>query len=148
MTSPDVHDSPTGWVADHIRHYVDSAGTDGHDWRGVPTLLLTTTGRRTGQRRRTALIYGKRQSDYIVVASSGGAEHHPAWYLNLQADPTVEIQVMADIMQADAHTASADERPALWDQMVSLFGAYAQYQARTERTIPVVILTPQAIRLS
>ena len=88
MTEPSVEDSPVGWVNRHIKAYVQSNGEKGHEWRpGVPTLLLTTTGRRTGTRHRTALIYGRSGSDYVVVGSKGGAKRHPAWYLNLSADP-------------------------------------------------------------
>src|SRR5919202_4481857 len=90
----EVTDSPVPWVAEHMRRYLESGGEDGHEWRpGVPTLLLTTTGRKSGVKRRTALIYGRDTADYVVVASKGGAPGHPAWYLNLQADPEVEVQV-------------------------------------------------------
>src|SRR5258706_15598082 len=83
----EVVDSPTDWVAKHIREYVESNGRNGHLFRGMPTLLLTTRGRRSGIRRRTALIYGEAGDSYLVVASDGGAPKHPAWYLNLVEDP-------------------------------------------------------------
>src|SRR5207247_9760710 len=92
----DIFDSPTGWVAEHIRRYVETDGTNGHLWRGVPTLLLTTHGRKSGKRRRTALIYGKDGDKYIVVASIGGAPRHPAWYLNLIYHHALDVQVGAD----------------------------------------------------
>jgi hypothetical protein len=82
-----VTDSPTGWVAKHIRRYVESDGKKGHRWSGVDTLLVTTRGRTTGKLRRTALIYGEDRGRYIVVASNGGAKTHPHWYRNLAADP-------------------------------------------------------------
>lgn len=72
-----IYDSPAGWVAKHIREYVESEGRQGHRWNGVTTLLLTTRGRRTGKLRRTALIYGQDGDAYVVVASRGGAPHHP-----------------------------------------------------------------------
>src|SRR4051794_9894465 len=107
MTEVEVFDSPTGWVHDHVRRYVESDGDDGHRWRGVNTLLLTTTGRKTGKLRRTALIYGEDGGRFLVVASQGGAKLHPSWYLNLVADPEVELQVGAERFPARAHTATA-----------------------------------------
>lgn len=138
----EVHDSPRDWVAEHIRSYVETGGRDGHLWRGVPTLLLTTRGRRSGLLRRTALIYGRDGDNYLVVGSSGGSPRHPAWYLNILADPQVEVQVRAETFRARARTATADERPALWRTMTSIFPTYDQYQAKASREIPLVILEP------
>ena len=92
----EIHDSPTAWVAEHIQRYVESDGESGHEWKGATTLLLTTRGRKSGQWHRTALIYGQDGDRYILVASRGGHPHHPAWYLNLTANPEVEVQVNAD----------------------------------------------------
>lgn len=137
-------DSPTGWVAQHIRDYVESGGERGHRWRGLDILLLTTTGRRTGDLRRTALIYGKDGDRYVIVASFGGKPQHPLWYLNLVADPQVTIQVGPDVMSAHAQTAPEAERERLWKMMAVLFPTYDQYQASTTREIPIVVLTPAA----
>lgn len=138
-----VIDSPVGWVADHIHDYVSTGGESGHEWRpGVPTLLLTTTGRRSGQRRRSALIYGRDGDAYVVVASKGGAPEHPAWYLNLSETPDVEVQVLRDVFPARARTATGPERDRLWAVMTATWPAYDQYQARTDREIPVVVLEP------
>lgn len=82
-----VHDSPTGWVARHVRVYVETDGRKGHRWSGVSTLLLTTRGRKTGKLRRTALIYGEDRDRYLVVGSKGGAKTHPSWYVNLVEHP-------------------------------------------------------------
>jgi len=146
MTVPDegieIHDSPTRWVARHIRSYVESDGRKGHRWHGVDTLLLTTTGRKTGRLRRTALIYGRDGDRYLVVGSNGGAARHPAWYLNLVAHPQVELQVGAERTAAAARTADADEKPPLWRLMAELWPEYDNYQKRTEREIPLVILEP------
>jgi deazaflavin-dependent oxidoreductase (nitroreductase family) len=136
----DVHDSPTAWVADHIKHYVDTDGEQGHLWRGVPTLLLTTRGRKSGQLRRTALIYGEHGSSYLLVASQGGADTHPAWYLNLAANPEVELQVGSEKFSARARTATEQEKPELWAAMTAIWPAYDEYQTKTERPIPVVVL--------
>ena len=135
-----MFDSPRGWVARHISQYVKTNGRKGHRWQGVPTLLLTTRGRKTGKLRRTALIYGIDADRYVVVASTGGAAQNPAWYLNLVADPDVELQVGAATFQARARTADRDEKPPLWELMASIWPDYDKYQAKTEREIPVIIL--------
>ena len=131
---------PPGWQQEHARRYVESGGKDGHIWEGVTTLLLTTTGRRSGEARTTPLIYGRDGDRYVVVASRGGAPQHPAWYENLATRPEVTVQVMADRFKARARTASAAERPALWKTMAAIWPPYDEYQARTTREIPVVIL--------
>jgi deazaflavin-dependent oxidoreductase (nitroreductase family) len=138
----EILDSPTGWVARHIRDYVETDGKRGHNWHGVRTLLLTTRGRKSGKLRRTALIYGSDGDRYVVVASKGGARDHPSWYLNLAEDPEVELQVGADKFAARARTATAEEKPPLWRLMASIWPDYDKYQAKTERDIPVVILEP------
>jgi deazaflavin-dependent oxidoreductase (nitroreductase family) len=136
-----VTDSPQGWVARHIKRYVDSDGAKGHEWRpGVYTLLLTTRGRRSGTWRRTALIYGRDGDRYLVVASVGGSARHPAWYLNLTEHPQVEVQVGPERFTATARTAGPEEKPRLWELMTSIWPHYEGYQRKTRRDIPVVIL--------
>ncbi len=136
----EVYDSPRGWVNEHIRRYVESDGRDGHLWRGAPTLLLTTRGRASGKLRRTALIYGRDGDDYVLVASRGGHPEHPNWYLNLVENPEVRVQVKADEFTAHAHTATPGEKEKLWPRMVSIWPDYENYQKKTEREIPVVVL--------
>jgi len=137
----EIHDSPSEWVAKHIHDYVETDGEKGHDWKpGVKTLLLTTRGRKTDQLHRTALIYGKEGGNTIVVASRGGNKNHPAWYLNLVANPEVEVQVGADKFKARAHTATPEEKARLWPLMASIWPDYNNYQTRTDREIPVVVL--------
>ena len=137
-----ITDSPTDWVAEHTRRYVESGGQDGHEWRpGVPTLLLTTTGRKTGVRRRTALIYGTDGDRLVLVASKGGAPEHPAWYLNLEATPAVEIQLMDETFPATASIPTGAEYDRLWALMLQIWPAYDEYRARTDRHIPIVLLT-------
>jgi deazaflavin-dependent oxidoreductase (nitroreductase family) len=141
----EVTDSPVDWVAEHTRRYLESGGEDGHEWHpGVPTLLLTTTGRKSGVKRRTALIYGRDNTDYVIVASNGGTREHPAWYLNLDADPEVELQVLDAVIPATAHTATGPERERLWALMRQIWPSYDSYQTKTDREIPVVVLTPNA----
>jgi deazaflavin-dependent oxidoreductase (nitroreductase family) len=138
--SEEVLDSPTGWVADHIRRYVETDGRDGHLYQEWPTLLLSTRGRKSGKLRRTALIYGQEGDRYLLVASNGGADSHPAWYLNLVEHPDVTVQVLADVFNARARTATNAEREPLWRNMASVFPLYDEYQRKAERQIPLVIL--------
>jgi deazaflavin-dependent oxidoreductase (nitroreductase family) len=128
------------WVQDHIERYRASDGEDGHIWRGVPTLLLTTTGRQSGEQITTPLIYGRSGSLYLLVASRGGAALHPHWYLNLRANPVVELQVAADKFTATARTATPEEKGDLWPVMTAIWPKYEEYQRSTERDIPLVIL--------
>jgi deazaflavin-dependent oxidoreductase (nitroreductase family) len=136
----EVSDSPTGWVAKHIQAYIDSDGQNGHLYQGWPTLLLTTRGRKSGQLRRTALIYGRDADRYLLVASNAGANAHPAWYLNMSADPNVEVQVLADKFAAQGRTATPGEKQALWPVMTAIFPLYDTYQAKSTRDIPLVII--------
>ncbi|HLZ72770.1 MAG TPA: nitroreductase family deazaflavin-dependent oxidoreductase [Dehalococcoidia bacterium] len=128
------------WQQEHARRYLASNGADGHIWSGVPTLLLTTTGRHTGEPRLTPLIYGKDGDRYLIVASRGGAPDHPHWYKNLAANPEVQLQVGAERFAARARTANAEEKPALWKAMTQIWSGYDEYQAKTSREIPLVIL--------
>jgi deazaflavin-dependent oxidoreductase (nitroreductase family) len=126
---------------DHIRAYRETGGEVGYLWNGVPTLLLTSTGRRTGQARTSALIFARDGDDYLVVASKAGMPNHPVWYLNLQANPQAKIQVKADEFAVVARTASAEEKPRLWKIVTGVWPNYDVYQSRTERDIPVVVLS-------
>jgi deazaflavin-dependent oxidoreductase (nitroreductase family) len=128
--------------AEHIQRYRETDGEVGYLWNDAPTLLLTTTGRRSGEPRTSALIFGRDGDDYLVVASMGGAPTHPAWYLNLTANPAAEIQVRADHIPVVARTASEDEKPRLWQIVTEVWPNYDVYQSRTERAIPVVVLSP------
>jgi deazaflavin-dependent oxidoreductase (nitroreductase family) len=105
-------------------------------------LILRTTGRRSGQPRTTPLSYTKDGDTYVVIASDGGSPRDPDWYLNLQADPEADIEVGGRRSHVQAETVSGDERDRLWRQAVQSYGGYAGYQARTDRQIPVVRLTP------
>jgi len=129
---------------EHVRRYRETDGEVGYIWNGVPTLLLTTTGRRTGTLRTTPLIYGRDGDDYLVVASMGGAPQHPNWYRNLQADSSARVQVLAEHLDVTARTAGEDEKPRLWKIMSDLWPNYDVYQSRTDRVIPLVVLTPSS----
>jgi deazaflavin-dependent oxidoreductase (nitroreductase family) len=125
---------------EHIDRYVATDGEEGHDWQGTQALLLTTTGRRTGQDRVSPLIYGRHGDDYLVVASKGGTPENPAWYLNLEANPEVGLQVKGDKFKAHARTATPQEKAVLWPIMTKEWPDYDTYQTKTDRDIPVVVL--------
>ena len=127
--------------AEHVRVYRETGGERGYRWRGATVLLLTTTGRSSGEERTTPLIHRTDNGRWIVIASKGGAPEHPAWYLNLEADPEVTIQVEADVVPVVATTAEGEERSRLWSMMKEVWPAYDEYQAKTDREIPVVVLS-------
>jgi len=108
--------------------------------RGRTPSILTTKGRHSGEQRSTPLIYGQHGDDYLVVASKGGAPKHPGWYLNLSENPEVEVQVKGDRFSARARTATPEEKPELWKIMTEQWPAYDEYQQRSDREIPVVVL--------
>ena len=115
---------------EHTQRYKETDGEVGHEWQGTQTLLLTTTGRKSGEPRELPLIYGRSGDDYLIVASKGGADAPPAWYVNLQADPQVEVQVKGDRFKARARDATPDEKPEMWKTMTAEWPAYDAYQAQ------------------
>jgi deazaflavin-dependent oxidoreductase (nitroreductase family) len=127
--------------AEHVRVYRETAGAHGYRWRGTTILLLTTTGRTSGESRTTPLIHRVDGDRWVVIASKGGAPDHPAWYRNLLADPEATIEVEADEVPVVATTAEGEERDRLWASLTEAWPAYDDYQAKTEREIPVVVLT-------
>jgi deazaflavin-dependent oxidoreductase (nitroreductase family) len=127
--------------AEHVRRYLETDGEVGYRWRnGAPILILTTAGRKSGEERVRPLIFGEDDGRYVVVASQGGAPSHPDWYLNLSADPNVHVQIKGDRFAARARTAEGEERERLWRTMAEIWPPYDEYQGRTDRTIPVVVL--------
>jgi proline iminopeptidase len=124
----------------HVAKYVETDGEIGYLWRGVPTLILTTSGRTTGEQRSTPLIFGRDGDDVVIVASKGGAPVHPGWYRNLVKHPEVGVQILGDRFRARARTADDEERARLWTVMTAIWPAYDEYETRTERKIPVVVL--------
>lgn len=136
-------DSRWDWVAEQTRTYLASDGTEGHEANGVRMLVLVTTGRVSGRPRRTCLIYGKSGENFVLVASKGGEDDHPDWFKNLQVDPSVGVQAGSRRFTGRARLASPAERATLWPVMVRIFPLYAEYAAKTDRQIPVVLLTPE-----
>lgn len=125
---------------EHVDRYRATDGEEGHEWQGTTAALLTTTGHKSGEQRTTPLIYGKHGEDHLLVASKGGADEPPAWYRNLKANPEAELQVKGDRFKVHARDATPEEKPELWKQMTSQWPAYDDYQKKTDREIPVVVL--------
>lgn len=136
MTSAtELHGDP------HVKRYLETNGEDGYHWRnGTTILILFTKGRKSGEERTHALIFREHKGDYLVVASKGGADAPPAWFLNLSADPNVEVQVKGDRFPATARVATAEEKPEMWAKMTEVWPDYDEYQKKTSREIPVVVL--------
>ena len=136
------------WIAAHLRQYRESDGRQGHlfdatiagGYPDTPSLLLTTVGRKSGVRRTMPLFYGTDGPRFVIVGSKGGADTHAAWYLNILDEPRVDVQVGADRFPARARVASGDERERLWSMMVEVYPPYDDYQAKTAREIPLVVL--------
>lgn len=138
------------WIADHVKLYLTDPDK-AHMWDAslgggtgmIPTLLLITTGAKTGKQRMLPLIYKQVDGNFVVIASKGGAPSHPGWYRNLVANPDCEIRVGKDSYQVRARTAQGKERERLWKELVDVYAPYTDYQARTDRQIPVVVLEPK-----
>ena len=139
------------WVAEHLRIYRESGGAEGHLFdataagvpRLVPCLLLTTIGRRSGEKHTSPLFYDTAGDAYVIIGSKGGADTQPGWYLNLRANPVVEVQVGREQFTARARVATGKEREQLWEQMVkNVSSLYRDYQKKTKRQIPVFVLEP------
>jgi len=125
---------------EHVRVYQETDGEQGYEWRGAQILLLTTTGRRSGQERTMPLIHRTDGDRWVLVASKGGAPDHPSWYQNLEANPDATVQVKHERIPVRARTAGGEERARLWQRMTEVWPAYDDYQQRTDREIPVVVL--------
>ncbi len=126
---------------EHVDRYQATDGAEGHDWlKGTTILLLTTSGRKTGNSTTTPLIYTLDGDNPVVVASKGGAPEHPGWYLNMLKTPHVEVQIKGETFHAHPRTAEGEERERLWKQMAVAWPDYDEYQTKTDRKIPVVVL--------
>jgi proline iminopeptidase len=126
---------------EHVRRYQETNGEEGYDWReGSHILLLTTTGRRTGQQHTTPLIFGMDGDNPVIVASKGGARDHPGWYKNLVKTPAAEVQIKGETFPVRARDAEGDEYERLWKLMNGEWRHYDEYQQKTDRKIPVVVL--------
>jgi proline iminopeptidase len=136
-----VSEATSLFGAEHVKRYRETGGEVGHIWKeGSTVLLLTTKGRKSGEPRTTPLIYARDGDRYVIVASKGGAPEHPGWYENLSKEPKVELQVLDDVFPARARVAEGEERERLWARANEVWPHYAEYQEKTDREIPVVVL--------
>jgi deazaflavin-dependent oxidoreductase (nitroreductase family) len=135
---------PSPWqpIVDQVELYEESGGTEGNELQGQPCVILWTRGRHSGTVRKSPLMRVKDGERYAVVASLGGAPKHPVWYLNLAADPHVSLQDGAELKDYTARVVDGDERAEWWKKATAVWPSYDEYQARTDRTIPVVVLDP------
>ena len=134
--------STAGRARKQAEAYERSGGSDAADLRGRPVIVLTSVGAKTGKLRKTALMRVEHEGSYAVVASKGGAPEHPLWYHNIVANPLVELQDGADKRDYVAHEATGAERDEWWARSVANWPDYASYQTKTDRLIPVFVLTP------
>lgn len=125
---------------EHVRRYRETGGETGYLWNGATALLLTTKGRKSGEDRTIAIIFKQVGDRYAIIASKGGAPAHPAWYLNILADPNVTLQIKGERFAGVARTAEGAEREELWAASLEQWPNYDVYQSRTERKIPVVVV--------
>lgn len=126
---------------EHVARYLETDGEVGYTWRnGTTILLLFTKGRRSGEERINPLIFQPHGEDFLIIASKGGTDQPPAWFLNIEADPEVEIQVKGDRFPVRARVATPEEKPEMWAKMAAVWPDYDAYQERTAREIPVVVL--------
>jgi len=129
-------------ILNNVAYELSGGRVAGHTPSGAPICLLRTTGRRTGRPRTVSLVYLPAGDDLVVVASLGGMSHHPAWYLNLGANPVATVQVGSERRQVRARLATPDERERFWPPLIESYEHFAAYQVRTDREIPLVVLSP------
>ena len=134
--------SPWDWSREQADKYAESGGADAADMKGIPIILLTTVGAKTGKLRKTPLMRVEHDGEYACVASLGGAPKNPVWYYNIAKNSRVELQDGSVTQDYDAREVFGDEKATWWERAVAAFPDYADYQEKTERQIPVFVLTP------
>jgi F420H(2)-dependent quinone reductase len=134
--------STLDWAREQAEKYMESGGTDGTEMQGKPVILLTTLGAKTGKIRKTPLMRVEHDGEYAIVASLGGAPKHPVWYHNVKAHPRVELQDGTVTKDYEAREVVGDEKAVWWERAVEVWPDYAEYQTKTDRPIPVFVLTP------
>ena len=137
--------SPSPWVREQVEEYEGSGGISGTTMRGMPVVIVTTRGARSGKLRKVPLMRVEHDGEYAAVASQGGAPRNPVWYFNLVADPDVEVRDGTVVLTMTAREVTGEEKAIWWKRCVAAFPDYADYQARTERQIPVFVLTPTLV---
>jgi len=138
----DYEPSTSDWARENADLYIASGGTQGTELKGMPVVLLTTIGAKSGKLRKTPLMRVEHNGEYAVVASLGGAPKNPVWYYNIAAHPRVELQDGTETGDYDAREVDGDEKALWWQRAVEAFPDYADYQRKTDRAIPVFVLTP------
>lgn len=138
----DYEPSTSDWARENAEEYIASGGEKGTELQGRPVILLTTIGAKTGKIRKTPLMRVEHGGEYAVVASLGGAPKNPVWYYNIVANPRVELQDGAETKDYDSREVFGDEKAAWWERAVATWPDYAEYQTKTDRQIPVFVLTP------
>ena len=134
--------SPAKWVRDQVQEYEGSGGTAGTTMRDMPVIIVTTIGAKSGKVRKVPLMRVEHDGEYAAVASMGGAPKNPVWYYNLVASPQVEVRDGTVVQPMTAREVTGAEKAIWWERCVAAFPDYADYQARTARSIPVFVLTP------
>ena len=143
-SNDDYLPSPSKWVRDQVQEYEGSGGTAGTTMRDMPVVIVTMRGATSGKLRKVPLMRVERNGEYAAVASKGGAAENPVWYANLVADPHVEVRDGTVVRAMTAREVTSEEKSIWWERCVAAFPDYADYQAKTERSIPVFVLTPAA----
>lgn len=138
----DYEPSTSDWARENAELYMSSGGTEGTELKGKPVVLLTTVGAKTGKIRKTPLMRVEHDGQYAVVASLGGAPNHPVWYHNITKNPRVELQDGTQSGDYTAREVYGEEKALWWRRAVEVWPDYADYQRKTEREIPVFVLTP------
>jgi F420H(2)-dependent quinone reductase len=134
--------SPWDWSREQAENYAESGGADAADMKGMPIILLTTVGAKTGKLRKTPLMRVEHNGEYACVASLGGAPKNPVWYYNIAKNSRVELQDGSVTQDYDAREVFGDEKAVWWERAVHAYPDYADYQTKTDRQIPVFVLTP------
>ena len=140
--SGEYEPSTSDWARENAETYMESGGTEGTELKGKPVILLTTIGAKSGKVRKTPLMRVEHNGEYAVVASLGGAPKHPVWYFNVKKNPRVELQDGTSAGDYEAREVFDDEKAAWWERAVEAWPDYAEYQKKTDRQIPVFVLTP------
>ena len=138
----DYEPSTSDWARENAEKYMESGGTEGTELQGKPVILLTTIGAKTGKVRKTPLMRVEHDGEYAIVASLGGAPKHPVWYHNVKAHPQVELQDGTVTKDYEAREVVGDDKAVWWERAVAAWPDYANYQKKTDRQIPVFVLTP------
>jgi deazaflavin-dependent oxidoreductase (nitroreductase family) len=144
--SGEYEPSPRQWVRDQVQAYEASGGREANTLRdtGLPIVVFTMRGRKSGKIRKVALMRVEHDGEYVLVGSQGGAPTDPRWVGNLQADPHIQVQDGADVIDLTARLVTGEERATWWARAVAAFPNYAEYQTRTSREIPVFVATPSS----